>query len=58
MSFVYLGPIGLGNGSHFLGNGPHVVGDNVASGILSFVLISLGIMSFGISVDCQWIIQS
>ena len=38
---------------------PHLtVGDNVAFGILTFVLISLGIMSFGISVDCQWIIKS
>ena len=24
MSFVYLGPIGLGNGPHVIGNGPHV----------------------------------
>ena len=26
-SFVYLGPIGLGNGPHVLGNRPHVLGN-------------------------------
>ena len=26
-SFVYLGPIGLGNGPHVLGNGPHLLGN-------------------------------
>ena len=27
MSFVYLGPIRLGNGPHVLGIGPHVLGN-------------------------------